>query len=432
MAASFGPSGLHQRRALPGVVLREQALDRFLGREVRIAVIEVAVGKREVHRLVHRVDVAPAVVAHALQVEVLEDVERLQHRRALGPAVELVHVDAAIRRVPRLLELDAPVREVVLRDLAALFLRAAHELVGDVAAVEAVVGRLQRFLARLAGLQRIRFGLDQLAQRRGEVGLAEDLARDRRLARLARVRQHHGLRVRPLLELALLQFDAIRGLGVDRVAVRERDRGAEHLRERERAVLREHRDERAGRAGRHRGQRAVLGRVLEALPLEELRRRAGRRDAEPVDRDDLLRLRVVDEGLGLAAPGEHVPHRRRRREHRAGGVDRVAAALEHARAGGRRERLARDRHPVRAVQRRLLRLLLRERGRDREHGDECRRSRGPKRMAHAVTPQIRSFTPSRSSRSSLCVASMRSRLNSSIASPCTTAYCPSLQVTGYE
>ena len=65
-------------------------------------------------------------------------------------------------------------------------------------------------------------------------------------------------------------------------------------------------------------------------------------------------------------------------------------------------------------------------------GNEDRRGGGPKRMVHRGTPQIRSFTPSRSSRSSLCVASMRSRLNSSIASPCTTAYCPSLQVTGYE
>ncbi len=74
----------------------------------------------------------------------------------------------------------------------AFLARAAHEFLGDVAAVEAVVGRLQGFLARLAGLQRRRFRLDELAQRRREVGLAEDLAGDRRLARLARMRQHHA------------------------------------------------------------------------------------------------------------------------------------------------------------------------------------------------------------------------------------------------
>ncbi len=377
-------------------------------------------------------DVARAVVAHPLQVEVLEDVERLQHCRALGPAVELVDIDAAVARAARLLEPDAPVREIFLRDLGALLARAAHEFRGDVAAVEAVIGRLQGLLARLAGLQRRRFRLDQLPERRREVGLAEDLARDRRLARLAGMRQHHGLRVRPFLDLGFLHLDAIRGLGVDGVAVGQRDRGLEHLGEREGAELREHRDERAGRARRHRRERPVLGRVLEALALEELRRRPGRRDAEAVDRDDFSRLRVVDERLRLAAPGEHVPHGRCRREHRAGGVDRVAAALEHARAGGRRERLAGDRHPVRTVQRRLLRLLLRERGSGCERANQDRGGRGPKRMAHTGTPQIRSFTPSRSSRSSLCVASMRSRLNSSIASPCTTAYWPSLQVTGYE
>ena len=173
------------------------------------------------------------------------------------------------------------------------------------------------------------------------------------------------------------------------------------------------------------------GGYLKPLRLEELRRRAGRRDAEAVDRDDLARLRVVDERLRLAAPGQHVPHRRGRGEHRAGGVDRVAAALEHARARGRRERLAGDRHPVRAVQRRLLRLLLRERGAVDERAQrQSRRGGGAKCDRHARSPQIRSLTPSRSSSSSRCVASMRSRLNSSIASPCTTAYCPSLQVTG--
>ena len=44
--------------------------------------------------------------------------------------------------------------------------------------------------------------------------------------------------------------------------------------------------------------------------------------------------------------------------------------------------------------------------------------------------QIRSLTPSRSSSNSLCVASMRARLKSFTARPCTISYLPWLQVTG--
>ena len=175
------------------------------------------------------------------------------------------------------------------------------------------------------------------------------------------------------------------------------------------------------------------GGPLSPLIPEEFRRRPGRRDPEPVDGDDLAGLRVVDERLRLAAPGQHVPHRRGGCEHRAGRVDCVAAALEHARAGGGRERLAGDRHPVRAVQRRLLCLLLRERRAARHAARPVRpRPRNAGRSSLRSPSQISSRTPSRSSSSSRCVASMRSRLNSSIASPCTTEYFPSLQVTGYE
>ena len=83
-------------------------------------------------------DVVRAVVAHRAHVEVLEDVQRLQQRRALRPDVELVDLDAAVAGAERLLDQRLPLREVVERDQAALFLHAAHELLRDVAAVEAV------------------------------------------------------------------------------------------------------------------------------------------------------------------------------------------------------------------------------------------------------------------------------------------------------
>jgi hypothetical protein len=64
----------------------------------------------------------------------------------------------------------------------------------------------------------------------------------------------------------------------------------------------------------------------------------------------LLRVRVVDQRLRLAAPAERVPHRRGGTEHGAGGVDGVAAALEHHRAGGGSQGFAGDSHPVASVQ----------------------------------------------------------------------------------
>ncbi len=356
-----------RRRALLRVFLREQPAPRLVRREVRVAVVEVAIGEREVHRLVHRVDVARAVVAHRLQVEVLEQVERLQQRRSLRPGVELVDLDASIAGVQRLLDQRLPLREVGFGDEAALFLHAADEFARDVALVEAVVRGLDRVLARLAGGERLLLGLDQLAQRVGEVLLAEDLARLRRFACLAEVRQHHLLRIGPFLQLVAPALDRVRGFGFDRIAVRELDGGRQHLGQRQPAVFGEHQHQAAGRARRHGRERSVRGRIGVTLAAIELRRRPGRRDAEAVDRDHLLRMRIVDERLRLAAPAQRVPHRRGGRDHRAGGVHGVAAALEHHRAGGRGQRLAGDRHPLLPVQRRLLRL--RHRLRDaRRHG----------------------------------------------------------------
>jgi hypothetical protein len=75
--------------------------------------------------------------------------------------------------------------------------------------------------------------------------------------------------------------------------------------------------------------------------------------AERVDADDLAGVRVVDERLRLATPAERVPHRGSCSDHRAGGVDGVAAFDERGGAGSRGERLAGDGDPVLAVERRL-------------------------------------------------------------------------------
>ena len=109
----------------------------------------------------------------------------------------------------------------------------------------------------------------------------------------------------------------------------------------------------ARRARRHGRERAVFGRRVQAARAEEFRRGARGRDAERVDRAHVAAARIEDQRLGLAAPGERVPHRGGRGQHRAGRVDGVAAARERQRTGGRGQRLARDGDPMLAVQRGL-------------------------------------------------------------------------------
>ena len=97
---------------------------------------------------------------------------------------------------------------------------------------------------------------------------------------------------------------------------------------------------------------------------------------EAVDGDDLAGVGVIDERLGLAAPGQRVPHGRGGGDHGAGGVHGVAALLEDHGAGGGGERLAGHGHPVAAVERGLLGATFRERAAEYDarghHGRERR------------------------------------------------------------
>ena len=151
------------------VLLGQQPLHRLFRREVRIAVVEVPIGEGQVHGLVEHVDVARTVVAHRLQIEVLEDVEDLVHDRPLGPLLQLVDLDAFVRRHHRLFDVDLPVGEVLGGDAGPLLAGSAHVLLRDISAVEAVVGGHDRFLATLSGGERVGFSLDELPERRGQV-----------------------------------------------------------------------------------------------------------------------------------------------------------------------------------------------------------------------------------------------------------------------
>ena len=313
-----------------------------------------------------------------------------------------MHLDAAIGGAAGGLDLHLPTREVLAGDEPARGLHRPGELGGDVAAVEALVGGHDRLLARSTALERTLLGLDQLAQGGGELRLAENLAGARGFAtgrggpvaaggvgrtRLDCMRQHHPSAIWPFFDLGLVTFDGVGGLCFDGIAVGERDRGREHLRQRELAVLGEHHEDAARCAGGDGGQGAVLGRVEHAAVTEELDRGAARRDAQRVDRDHALFDRMPDQRLCFAAPVQRVPHRGRGRDHRAGGIDGVAAALEHLRPGGRTQRLAGDRHPFLPVQGRLLGALLRGHRAGGEQDGEPREA-GPQRRPQC-RPQCR-------------------------------------------
>ena len=166
--------------------------------------------------------------------------------------------------------------------------------------------------------------------------------------------QQNALGFGPFLDTCLVAFNGVRSLALDRVAIRKGDGGREHVFQAQRPELREHRHDSARRARGYRRKRPVFGRILHSLRAKEFRRRTGRRNAECIDADDFAGVGVVDECLCLATPAQYVPHRCGCRDHGAGRIDSVAALLERDGAGGRRQRLAGNRDPVLAVQRRLL------------------------------------------------------------------------------
>ena len=331
-------------------------------------------------------DVAGRVVPHGADVQPLQDVERLEQDRALDPGGQLVDVDALVGGADGLLEVDLPVGEIGEGVQTSLFLRAAHEFLGDVAAVEAVVGRHDRILAGGTGSQRFGLGLDELFKGAGEVLLNEDLAGGGGGAVLAVVREEDRLRVRPLRQPVLLALDGVGRLRLDRVAARHVDGGREHVGQAEAAVLGHHHHEPAGGAGRDRGKGAVRGGDVHPALAEELRRGPGGRGAEGVDPDDLARARVVDQRLGLAAPAEHVPHGGGGAQHRGRGVHRIAALHEHHGAGGGSERLARDGDPFLAVQHGFLGPLCVGARSDQKTGEGSDNASGIQPNGHRSTP----------------------------------------------
>ena len=223
------------------VVLREEALHRFLRRDVRVAVVEVAIGEGEVHRLIEGVHVPGAVVAHRLDVDSSRGCSAsagapvpASTRSACRPARPCSRSSPALRRAPS-----------TCRGPRSCGARRARGNRGRTPARcrPCRSGRTRPWIASLRLLPALS------ACRSASTSLRSVTARSAclkispacgRFALRSRVGQEHVLRVRPLLDFGLLPLDGIGGLRLDRIAVGHLDRGREHVGEAERAEFRQH------------------------------------------------------------------------------------------------------------------------------------------------------------------------------------------------
>jgi hypothetical protein len=218
------PLRVDQLASLAGVV-EGQELGTGDLRKVGIAVEDVAVVERELHRLGEGVEGVGRARAHGLQVEARKQVQSLEHDGPLGPEAGLVDFVAAIGDVNGLFDSSLERREILLREDPSGFSRGLHQAAAHVATIEDGPPRCDRLqsILRLAKLGRIRGG--DGPERAGEVGLPKHLPDFEHTA--ARVVDRHGrgigLAVLPLAQQGVPQHV------VHREAIGQLDRGCEHL-----------------------------------------------------------------------------------------------------------------------------------------------------------------------------------------------------------
>ena len=73
-------------------------------------------------------------------------------------------------------------------------------------------------------------------------------------------------------------------------------------------------------------------------------------DTQRIDPQNLIGIRIVDQRLGFSTPAEHIPHRRRCREHGRRRIHCITALLKHHCPGGGTLRFTGHRNPMLAQQ----------------------------------------------------------------------------------
>src|SRR5579885_3321206 len=280
---------------------------------------------------------------HVGDAEIPQDGQLLQEEQALAPGPALRDCVAVIVVGERRLHLGPPARHVVAGEEPAVAatggvhqLFAAVEAIdgfGDEALVPGAPRRLDLRLAAAAGRLR---GLDDPRIGLGEGRIAEESAGLRHLP----VRQINGGRSRPF-RLEELPHGLDRGRDArDRriAAARIVDRGRQHVLDAHGAELREELQPGAEGAGNDGRQQTGAGHEVEPELLEALDGGGGGCHALAADRLDPAPLHAPRQDRHLAAGS--VQMRLHDLEHEARGdrrIERIAAALEDAHAGGGRE-----------------------------------------------------------------------------------------------
>ena len=131
---------IDEGRTLLRIRLRQESFGGHL-HERRVRIERVAVRVRELHRFDDRVEIVGARVAHRAEIELLQDVERLQQHGTLAAEPVLVDGVASIGRAGRLLDPREILREIALVERRVVLSKKRHHLARDVALVEPVARR---------------------------------------------------------------------------------------------------------------------------------------------------------------------------------------------------------------------------------------------------------------------------------------------------
>ena len=162
------PLHVDQRPANARVLVGEKRLKRHLDKR-GIAIILVAVGEGQLHRLGDDMNVVRRLETHLLELEPFEQSQHLEHRRTLRPRTAFEHRIAPITHMHRIFHPRPMGRQI--RPTRETRLSALYQLssaVGDVAAIEAIGDGLQ---ALLAAAGRASLGVHQLSKGGRQVGL---------------------------------------------------------------------------------------------------------------------------------------------------------------------------------------------------------------------------------------------------------------------
>ena len=166
-----GPHRVDGPSPLVGEGLGCQAFQGYV-HKIRISVVVVPVGERQLQGLENSVDVVGAVVAHSLQVEPFQYLQGFNGNWALAPGTAGVNVYAFVAARGRLAHSDVESGKVLHSKQAALLLNESDHLHGNLAMVEEVSCSLNGLVPASGNV--VLFDLNQTAEGAGQFALDQN------------------------------------------------------------------------------------------------------------------------------------------------------------------------------------------------------------------------------------------------------------------